>query len=67
MTAKIYQKISKNNNNNNNNNNKKEIANVEIPVGKMIVQVSRNKVYHLIMTKQKEKRKKEKKETKVSR
>jgi hypothetical protein len=66
LTAKIYQKIGKNNNNNNNN-NKKEIANVEIPVGKMIVQVSRNKVYHLIMTKQKEKRKKEKKETKVSR
>jgi hypothetical protein len=63
LTAKIYQKIGKNNNNN----NKKKIANVEIPVGKMIVQVSRNKVYHLIMTKQKEKRKKEKKETKVSR
>jgi hypothetical protein len=35
LTAKIYQKIGKNNNNNN-----KEIANVEIPVGKMIVQVS---------------------------
>jgi hypothetical protein len=36
LTAKIYQKIGKNSNNN----NKKEIANVEIPVGKMIVQVS---------------------------
>jgi len=35
LTAKIYQKIGKNNNN-----NKKEIANVEIPVGKLIVQVS---------------------------
>jgi hypothetical protein len=35
LTAKIYQKIG-----NNNNNNKKEIANVEIPVGKLIVQVS---------------------------
>jgi hypothetical protein len=34
LTAKIYQKIG------NNNNNNKEIANVEIPVGKMIVQVS---------------------------